>query len=262
MTLYSFRKFNPDWEMVLCLSQKNTKVADWNTHEVQDFFNYSGASYFDKLTELNIIIEQVEFPKEFKMSITNPVHESDLYRYYKLYNDGGFYSDMDILYFRSMSDFYNEVITNNFDTIIHSCPSYAAIGFLGAQKDNIFYKELMMSALSSVANKSYQLFGVELIYKFCGVERTGAGLVGDVIKNKYNNLNIHNIDSCLVYQYDCDNIRTAFDNSFGVNDFDSKAIGYHWYAGSHISQGYNKLLNETNFTNHKITFSELVKGIL
>ena len=264
MTLYSFRKFNPDWEMILCLSKNTATEKSWTTPEVQDFSNYSGNNYFEKISDLSIQTETVEFPADFKINIVSPVHESDLYRYYKLYNNGGFYSDMDILYFRPMNDFYNEMVGNGIDTVLYHCHSYAAIGFLGAKEGNSFYKDLFSYATNIESVSAYQAFGVGLIYQFCEIEknRISINCISDVLKSKYENLNICSIPDFLVYQYDWTQISKIFSEAYNINKFNSKAIGYHWYAGSSIAQGYNKLLNENNYIEHKTTFSELVKEVL
>lgn len=264
MTLYSFRKFNPDWEMVLCLSKNTASEKSWTTPETQDFIDYNGNNYFEKISELSIQIESVEFPADFKVSMVSPVHESDLYRYYKLYNNGGFYSDTDILYFRPIDNFYNSICENDTNTVLYHCPSYAAIGFLGAEEGNMFYKDLFNFATSIESVSSYQAFGVGLIYQFCEIEKNKKSInsISEILKSKYDNLNICSVPDFLVYQYDWTNISKAFEKAYTISSFNSKAIGYHWYAGSAISQGYNKLLNENNYKEHKTTFSELVKGIL
>jgi len=42
MTLYSFRKMNPNWEIILYLSDNVNKIKTWNSGEEQDFLNYTG----------------------------------------------------------------------------------------------------------------------------------------------------------------------------------------------------------------------------
>jgi len=264
MTLYSFRKFNPDWEMVLCLSKSTITEKSWSTPEIQDFCNCGGDNYFERVSELSVQIESVEFPEDFKTNVVSPIHESDLYRYYKLYNNGGFYSDMDILYFRPINDFYNSLCENNINTVLYHCPSYAAIGFLGSEEGNSFYRDLFNFATGTESVSAYQAFGVGLIYQFCEIEKNKKSIhsISEILKSRYSNLNICSIPDFLVYQYDWTNISKAFEKAYTISSFNSKAIGYHWYAGSAISQGYNKLLNENNYKEHKTTFSELVKGIL
>ena len=257
MTLYSFRKMNPDWEMVLCLSQNDICTKKWSIPESQDFLNYKGDNYFDSVSGLDITIEPVKFPDVFKAVITSPVHESDLYRYYKLYNDGGFYSDMDVLYFRPMDNIYDEIVQREANTVLYTCFDHSAIGFLGAEKDNPFYKDLMVSALATKDATSYQAYGADLIYNFCGVCD-----IRNVVRNKYNELIVFVIPDYLIYQYNCHMIKHAFSNSLGVKDFDRRSIGYHWYAGAKIAQKFNNLLTKNNYMNYKITFSEITKEVL
>jgi hypothetical protein len=257
MTLYSFRKMNPDWEMVLCLSQNNTCIEKWSTPESQDFLNYKGNDYLDRLSELNINIETVEFPSAFNAVITSPVHESDLYRYYKLYSAGGFYSDMDVLYFRSMGDIYNEITICEANTVLYTQFDHTAIGFLGAEKDNVFYKDLMMSALDTKDVSGYQSYGADLIYNFLGEYD-----IRDVVGDRYSELVVFVIPIYLIYQYNSKMIQYAFSNSLGVEAFNSRSIGYHWYAGSEIAQKFNNVLTEDNYTNYRTTFSEIAKEVL
>jgi hypothetical protein len=261
MTLYSFRRMNPDWEMVLCLSELD---ESWNLSEAQDFLNYEGPDYFNKIQDLNIIVEPVQFPEDFKNKFKkiSPIHESDLYRYYKLYNDGGFYSDMDVLYFRSMDNIYDEIISGRYNTIVYQCPAYVAIGFLGAAKGNSFYKDLMLSSVNTVDSTRYQLYGVELIYDFFSIINGNNMLIGNRIETKYEELKVYSIPKFLVYQYDWIAVQHTYANPIGIDFFDPKSIGYHWYGGNPTSQKFNNLLNENNYKDYRITFSEIVNEIL
>ena len=54
MTLFSFRKLNPDWDIILYLSDNTNTTKTWKGVEEQDFSNYKGHNYFNKLEELNI----------------------------------------------------------------------------------------------------------------------------------------------------------------------------------------------------------------
>ena len=260
MTLYSFRKMNPDWEMVVCLSKHN---AEWGLPRKQDFSYYTGPDYFNKIFELDIIVEEVQFPDDFKskFDIISPIHESDLYRYYKLYSGGGFYSDMDILYFRPMGVIYDEIISSKYNTIICQYPGWVTIGFLGASKDNLFYKDLLFSAFNFSDRNNYQSYGACLIYRFFNFSPNNYVFVNK-IKEKYKKLKVYNTHQSVVYYYDCNKIDYAFANSLNIKDFGLQSIGYHWYGGHQTSQKYNNILNENNYTNYKTTFSEISKAVL
>ena len=261
MTLYSFRKMNPDWEMVLCLSEDG-KGWDLRGQHQRDFLSYKGYNYFDKIPELNIIIEKAKFPDviENKTEAVTPIHYSDLYRYYKLYNSGGFYSDMDVLYFRPMDDIYNEIVQHKVNTVVYACDDYIAIGFLGAEKGNQFYKDLVFSASNLKEDNRWEAYGELLFYRFFGIGNNPLALINSISK-RYNNLKVYNIPKSLVYNYDCFEIQKVYTTPLGINSFSPKSIGYHWYGGHPTSQEYNNVLNENNYTDYKITFSEITKEL-
>ena len=59
MTLYSFRKLNPDWKIELHLCPPSTiKYKTWLDGVQQDFFNFSGRDFTDKLNSLDIELKE------------------------------------------------------------------------------------------------------------------------------------------------------------------------------------------------------------
>jgi hypothetical protein len=263
MTLYSFRKYNPDWEVVLYLSNNNNTTKTWQGCEEQDFSNYNGINYLSKVEELNIKIEKVEFPEEVRDKFIgiSPVHESDLFRYYQLYKSGGFYCDMDVLFFRSIDSFYDNIIRNKIDTVIYQCTGYVAIGFLGASVGNPFYRDLFYFGMNNFNTKDYQSLGVDLIYRMFNGSRAQANILNGIIGN-YKNLKVYSIPTELVYFFDWTKIEYNFTNNVYVNKFPKESIGYHWFGGSKISQNHNNMMNEDNFKNYTTTFTAIAKKIL
>jgi len=255
MSLYSFRKMNPDWEIVLCLSQDNICTTKWPGK--YDFLNYEGLNYFHRIKELDVVIEPVKFPDTFNAIIKSPVHESDLYRYYKLYNNGGFYADTDVLYFRSMDGIYNEIAEYNANIVLYTQCDYTAIGFLAAEKNNTFYGDLLMSALDVIDVDACQAYGTDLFYNFCGQHN-----VDSVIKNRYSDAVVFVIPMYLVYHLNSWDIKRAFSSSIGVSAFNNKSIGYHWYGGAPIAQEFNAIITEDNYMNYTTAFSTIVEEIL
>lgn len=260
MTLYSFRRYNPDWEVVLYLSDNDNKVKTWNGIEEQDFSNYLGINYLDKLEELNIKIEKVELPDEMKkLDNLSPVHESDLFRYYQLYKNGGIYCDMDVIFFRSIDNFYNNI--NNIDTILYQSPDYIAIGFLGSSIGNQFYKDIFDFGILNFNMSNYQSLGVDLIYMMYNGNRFTSQILPKII-SRYPDLNFYNIPESLVYHFDWTKIEYNFRTAIYVNKFPSDSIGYHWFGGSKISQHHNNIMNENNYRDFNTTFSVIAKEIL
>ena len=152
MSIYSFRKLNPDWEVILYVSNNTTWRKTWNGQPDQDYYQYKRKNYIDKLKDIDVKIEPVEFPKEIKSHIQgsiSPIHESCLFRYYQLYTNGGFYSDTDVLYFKPINDLYNHILQNRYDTIIEEYPSpkdnttyWINIGLIASSPNNAYYKDL------------------------------------------------------------------------------------------------------------------------
>jgi hypothetical protein len=263
MTLYSFRKYNPDWEVVLYLSDNNNREKTWHSVEEQDFINYNGINYLSRVEELNIKIEKVEFPSELRDKFVNisPVHESDLFRYYQLYKSGGFYCDMDVLFFRSMNPFYEKIVNDNIDTVLYQCPEFLAIGFLGSSVDNPFYRDLFYYGINNFNTLDYQSLGVDLIYKMYHGNRAQAYVINNISK-RYPSLKIHSIPSELVYYFDWTKIDYNFTNNVYVNKFPKESIGYHWFGGSKTSQNHNNIMNEENFREFTTTFTAIAKKVL
>lgn len=261
MTLKSFRLLNPDWEVVLYISKNKNFSKDWDGNETQDFINYTGHDYFSMVSDLNVKIEYADLSKYIDTSTINPIQESDMFRYYELYTNGGIYCDMDVLFFRPIDEFYLNLCDNNIDTLIHQTNDFITIGFLGASKGNPFFKDIFNFAINNVEKSNYQSMGVDLIYKMYDANRQSPFII-DKIKGKYPNLKIENLPSSLIYQYDWTKIKMNFSNNLDIKYFSKTSIGYHWFGGSPISQEYNSILNEVNYSSYSTTFSELTKHIL
>jgi len=272
MTFYSFKKMNPDWEVVLYVSDNEIKNKGWKTSEDQDYYLYKGENYFDRLKKLNIKIEKAEFPADVRESLKklSPIHKSDLFRYYQLYKNGGIYCDTDVIFFRPIDDFYKEIINNNYDTIIHEYQSDAitlTIGLLGSSINNEYYKDLFEFGVNYYLNNTkesehnYQSMGVQLIYKMFTGNPYAIPVYNKII-SKYPNLNFYNLPTSLIYKFDWTKIKYCFTHAIKIENFDQNSIGYHWYGGGIESQKYNAILNENNYKDYKITFSIIADEII
>jgi hypothetical protein len=262
MTLFTFRKFNPDWDITLYISNNNNG-KNWGGREEQDFSNYIGDDYLTQVEKLNINIEKIILPDEIQSKVKNlsPVHESDIFRYYELFSNGGIYADMDILFFRPIDNLYNQLVENNIDTLVHQDKSFITIGFLGANKGNAFYKEILDQALNVELHNNYQSFGVDLIYSIYGTNRQNPQIL-DKIEHKHSKLNIFNLKNETVYNYDWTMIEYNYQVGVDINSFSNESIGYHWFGGHPFSQMYNNILSERNFIDYNTTFCRLCKNIL
>jgi hypothetical protein len=258
MTLYSFIKLNPDWDVTLYLTNSNLD-SKWLSSEKQDYFYYNGINYLNEIDKLNINIKIVDFDKYEIMKQLNPVHQSDMFRYIKLYENGGLYCDMDVLFFRSIDKYYNKI--KNSDLLLHQASGFMTIGMLGSSEKMPFFKDIFEFGSSRTINRNdYQSFGVDLIYNKYNTNR-GKPQILNKIKNDYIKYNITNLEDYIIYQYDWTKINFNFSHSVGLSGFDNDSIGYHWFGGAEISQKYNNILTPENYMNYKITFTQLIKDI-
>ena len=263
MTLFSFRKFNPDWRILLYVNKNTTfKTNPWINKNVQDFFSYDGEDYFNKISELNVEIVEWDIRDndliETDIEIS-PSQKSNFLKWYKLYETGGIYSDMDILWFKPIDDFYNILSSNDYDTAICQT-AYLSIGLLASKKNNPLFKDIFLNGFNCFNSEAYQTAGVLNIYDlFSEVSQPG---VFNEIKARYPKIKPYNIPMNLVYFLNHTQIDYALEHSLSGADFSDESIGYHWYAGHPSVQKYNNVLTERNYMNYNNTFTTLVKEIL
>lgn len=260
MTLWSFRKFNPDWEMVLYFGNNNLDDKTWVEHNEQDFHSFEGVDYSDRIAELNIKVIGWELKDNQTVKDYQPIkmgssHISNYLKWSKLHEEGGIYSDLDILYFRPMDEFYHNL--RYFDTAICQT-AYISIGLLASRPDNDFFKDIFIQAMKKINISQYQSAGVNSVYALYG-EGTN---VLETAKLKYPHLKFYNIPMDLIYHFGWNQVDNCIKNAFAIEDFPEISIGYHWYAGAPEIQKYNNLLNEDNYKDFEITFTKIAGEIL
>jgi glycosyltransferase involved in cell wall biosynthesis len=269
MTLYSFRKLNPDWEIELHLCRPNRiETKPWNDSPVQDFFNFRGKDYFKEIEKLDITIKQWDLGNINGTDWSNVLcssHKSNFFKWQKLAEEGGFYSDLDILYLRPMDQYY-EVI-KNYNLVICYRNKYFSIGVLGSTANNRFYRDIFRNAFDNFNVEKYQTVGVENIYSWlkkisntpADVDVSQMGL-WKIIEQYYPNIKAFNNKMELFYPWTFDRMEEVF--HFKHTQIPENCIGIHWYAGDAISQEYNNLLTPENYNRFDNTYCHFADKIL
>ena len=125
LTLRSFRSCNPNWDIILHEPPAPCPSKTWTTHE-EDDFGFNGENYYDHINDLRI--ERRSWtPPGPRMSAA---HASDFFTWSLLSSQGGYYSDMDVLYVNSMDRVTDGV--NDGDAMFCLQNDGMAIGFLAA----------------------------------------------------------------------------------------------------------------------------------
>jgi len=252
MTLYSFRKFNPSWSIFLYVAKQQHNKKLWKTNNYQDFFCYTGKDYLKAVQSLNIEIVQ------YRDSNKTPSHASNFFKWEILATKGGVYADMDILWFKPIDEFYEDI--KSYDTAI--CQTqYVSIGLLASSGRNNFFGDLYKNAFTCFHEEYYQTAGVENIYNFYNCTHQHQEVLNKA-KVEYPNLSFYNIPMDIIYPFNNERISEAFHNPCDINELPEKTIGYHWYAGHKTSQEFNNILTEDNFKDHNTLFSKILSTII
>lgn len=244
MAVSSFRQLNPDWKIKLHFPKVRYRgPRTWYTQEHPGYF--CGQDYSDQLWSLDVEKIQVDFDR---MGFANNVPETfkaDFLRWGLLAQDGGLWSDMDILYFRPMEKVYfNRVSLKNCDTFVcikENGYNYHSIGFLLSSPENEFFGSIHQKSLTRFQPQSYQSIGSLLLNAdFPTISAINAEFAG---------VFPHNMKMETVYPLHEPNIGCIFESP-DTHLFGNETIGIHWYAGHPVSGQWENILTEDNFSQY------------
>jgi len=257
MTLYSFRKFNPDWEIELYVSDVKVLKKIWKQNVVQDFHSYRGKDWMPEVEKLGVKIKDcpVIFDK------CTPVHNSDAFRWKELATNGGFYSDMDILYIKPIEEYYQKI--KGFQTGISyhtgkcsrryaNFDGYFSIGFMFSAGNNRFFGDILDSVMVSKNLTDYQSAGVNSLYNMLGNTR---GI------DKYRE-GMHIIPMKVVYPYRSRQQKYFFQVVNNHQIHGDLTIGIHWYAGHRMAQSFNNYISPETLNSQSNTMSHWLQYVL
>jgi len=258
MTLYSFKKMNPDWSVKLYIPKEVTLEKTWSDdfHQVDTVDYKSEYDYFEKVKELPIKIVSVDFPENIKK--LGEAQKSDYLRWRLLYQEGGFWSDMDILYVRPMKKaYFNNAMHQELDNTLSILPNDAGhqIGFYLSTPKNLMFKELCYLSSNKNNVNLYQDLGCELLNYHLGTKQN--------IEEKYN-LKTINVEQDVFYKFDHTKLEKLYSTNVFQTDLltNEKVLGIHWYGGAAISQECNNKLNHNSYKTINNTISSAIEYIL
>jgi len=236
LSLYSFQRFNPDWQIVIhkpVVPSNHVLSPSVNDNK----FNYIAKDYSFYLDRIkNLEINEFNFEKLNIKSETAEVFKSDFLRWHLLATIGGGWSDMDILYVKPLSNIKveNRMMIGNIkaiDTVIvFKDYGYHPIGFYLSSGSNPFFQLISENAIKNFDSKEYQSVGRLLLDKLYPDYNT--------ISHHHSNLNILDMTSSTIYPFSPRLINLIF--NMNAKQFVRKeTIGIHWYNGSKISKDFN-----------------------
>jgi hypothetical protein len=255
MTLKSCRFHNPDWEIVLYYCPCNVKKKTWKEPNQQDFFNYKGDDYLERVSELQIPIKEWEIPVK-ELTGISASHKSNFFKWNMLATEGGIYADMDILFIKSLDSLYERIKKTDVGICSYK---WVSIGFLHSNSNSQFFKDVFNRATKTYTPQHYQCAGVQAVYSLLlgrgwSKLKRNADILG-LIKNKYNT-NIYNYSMSMLYHYTFQELEHVF---LMQETMPKESIGIHWYAGHPLAQEWNNRLTENNFADYNNTITKYAK---
>lgn len=252
MTLASFRRLNPSWEMRLYHPVGGSRPRSWKSRELDDG-EYCGENYLPRMLDLGVRMAAWQPP----LPGLSGAHACDLFEWQQLSTVGGFYSDMDIIYVRPIDGVYESV--RDADVVLSCADRDLAIGFLAARPDCPLFASVLGEALNCYRPEAYQSAGTEALYRaariwpvnLVRIPETSAKAI-QRFRSIYPSLKIAEVPSTTVYPYYWKTAPRIYDHT---ELLPPETIGIHWYGGLRESQVMNDLLTEENFQDHPCTFT-------
>lgn len=246
LTVYSFIKFNPGWEVhIYTPFIPGGSRHSWNSHEQK--YEVLGADYFYKLQSLGAKIIKFDFTKIGIPCGISEVFKSDILRWHLLSTYGGFWSDFDIVYFRPMIDVLSKF--GDFDTL--TCwHEYCSIGFLMSSPNNSVFKWAKDSCMGHFDSSQYESVGCWL---FMSKFKNFNNFRKNFPKNK-----IFNIPKSVVYPLDSNHIPQIYEGNHDYL-FTGDTVGLHWYAGSKIAGEFQNMVGPESYKVLNNTLGSAIK---
>lgn len=239
LTIYTFSKQNPDWKIKYYYPKIRCKEQMWKTFELKyDISQLKDHTLYLKNLPIDLI--EWDFARYLMPNGISEVFKSDLLRWYLLSTVGGLWSDMDVLYFKPMTNLLiNTSLNSHLDTLVAINNKYGhSIGFLLSSANNNFYNYILEKTRKYYNPNEYQSLGT-------GILKPEAGSI-EIINRKFPTIHLGNIDNEAVYSYDATMIKLIY-NSTSLQYFNSNSIGMHWYAGHPLAGKFTTEITEENY---------------
>lgn len=229
LTLKTFMNLNPDWQIVLWYPVIPFKGKSWGIQKGHKELDQDLCKdYLPELMSLPITKVPVDFKALRFKHISAEVHKADYIRINALYLYGGLWTDMDILYFKPITEMVCNTPENRNKEVFVCIGDYGhSTGFNLATEKSHFFEVLVNNLNKTFRQREYQCWGPDIFNKY--------------FKKLQIIPNAVNLDMDIVYTYDCHHVSELLKS--GKSKFNGKSIGCHWYAGNSI---WGDFLNKTH----------------
>jgi hypothetical protein len=228
LTILSFMKHNPDWEIIFWYPKISYTGRSWGIDTHYQYLNESVCKdYLPELLSLPIKQAPVDFQSLGGKNDMAEIHKNDYIRINSLNLYGGVWSDLDIIYFKPLSELKVNIQENK-DKETYVCISHYghSTGFNMSIKGGQFFDNMSNIINREYRRDSYQCWGPDMFNKYY---------------KKFNHIpNAVNLDMDVVYAHNAHQVRELLKES--PPRFTEGSIGCHWYAGNEV---WGEFLNKT-----------------
>tara|TARA_B100001939_G_C16942763_1_gene618969 strand:- start:342 stop:1241 length:900 start_codon:yes stop_codon:yes gene_type:complete len=249
LTIVSFHKTNPDFEINIYYPCKKSDAITWQTDEqkgrVCNFIDY-----LDELKALPYVKwHEVDITKicNFLDNESPEVFKSDFLRMHLLSTQGGFWSDIDILFYNNMNHF-SGIERQDKDALL-CCDTDYYIGLMAALPESSTFRKLINEAERKFNKDEYQCIGSRLYRKMHKQIVEGSNYFHTMCfypfgwqKAQLRNF-FYQLHTNIQYiNFDSDGESTVEDYNL------QQCIGVHWCNGNKFSELFCRYFNHTNQT--------------
>lgn len=234
-TLISFHRFNPDWKIIFYRSIQNSDDIGKYPYS----YNYTGSDYFYLIkgmdyVEIKIIdLTKYNGPKSNMLNVHTP-GLSDILRINILYEEGGAWSDSDIIWLKPMSEIANiDCIgdPNDFECNViyyNQTHGHQTSSFFIAEKGSLYLK----SIIDEQDNVTYPYedcaFSTILYDKMYPTLDCAISKFPRILAMKYET----------IFPYSVFNMKQLWEEN-DLTPLNSKnVLGLHWFNGQPLSKEY------------------------
>ncbi len=255
LSVASFRKLNPDWEIHLYLPTRGYRgEAPWITGESYEGAQAQGRDYARELFGLpGLHVHEVDFEAFPAVAAAAETYKSDFFRWHRLAEEGGLYSDIDILYIRPMADLHcNHEGNGDLEAALCLQEYGHIIGFFLAAPGNPLFRQLAERCEEGFDTASYQSLGSQLMNRLYPSEFA--------IRQQHPLMRWTNLPMGVVYAYDHLDLGALFESE-DLSCLRPETLGLHWYAGSPLAQRHNRAVDSENYVGFRSVLGRMIRSV-
>jgi mannosyltransferase OCH1-like enzyme len=233
LTIYSLHKYNPELDIIIYTDETPKNILrEWNTQEHS--IDIKKKIPLSKLVEVNptkIRLIPINFQKEYDFDNNiSIIFKADFTRIAKLYEHGGIWFDMDILFVKPIPDFFFQ---EEVDSFIFIYKKVILTGFLASIPKSKYLENLYKRSFEIIKNKELTVY-----------QKIGPVIWIEEHKKLDENENIKILDNIFVYPFLCKKLDYLFKKQNII--IPENTFGIHWYNGAIQTK---KFINNFNIAN-------------